>query len=270
MRKLLTTFALASALLALSPGSASAGGSWIELDGPAIVGTTVSPTGLFGDGQQAPVSAGPWVATLRPEAPGVERIALGPVQIVESNSWGWRATVTFVVPDVPTGEYWVDVRNEAGEGVGDLIGGFFVIAHTPLEGALWTRASTAEEQALIRLREVNHLRGVKDKLELALRDVEVTLYDRQATIERQTDRLTASGARIAELASELEDGSPTGTWTYVLAALAALLLAAGAFGLGRRSYATRTLVTGASRSWTENQEPPASADPNTSPLVAPK
>jgi hypothetical protein len=33
---------------------------------------------------------------------------------------------------------------------------------------------------------------------------------------------------------------------------------------------TRTLVTGARRSWTENHVEPASADPNTSPLVAPK
>jgi hypothetical protein len=39
---------------------------------------------------------------------------------------------------------------------------------------------------------------------------------------------------------------------------------------GRSPQATRTLLTGASRSWTENQVAPASAEPNTSPLVAPK
>ncbi len=38
----------------------------------------------------------------------------------------------------------------------------------------------------------------------------------------------------------------------------------------RCDQATRTLVTGASRSRTRNHEPPASAEPNTSPLVAPK
>ena len=98
--------------------------------------------------------------------------------------------------------------------------------------------------------------------------LEAIVLDRQATIERQAERLTAAGARITGLEADLAaTTSPTSTWLF--AGLIALVLAVAGFGVGRR-YATRTLVTGASRSWAENQEAPASAEPNTSPLVAPK
>ena len=82
------------------------------------------------------------------------------------------------------------------------------------------------------------------------------------------ERLTAAGARIAGLEADL-DATTTSNPTWPLVGLSASLLALAGFVLGRR-YATRTLVTGASRSWAENQDAPASAEPNTSPLVAPK
>ena len=171
--------------------------------------------------------------------------------------------MTFVVPEVPTGEYWVDIANDDGEGVGDLIGGFVVISRTPLEGRLWSRVSTAEAGRASANRAAGRLRDRQAQLEEAL-------SDRQATIERQAGRLTAAGARITGLESDLYAATAsTSTWPFWLAALIAVALAFVGFALGRR-YATRTLVTGASRSWAENHEAPASAEPNTSPLVAPK
>ena len=98
--------------------------------------------------------------------------------------------------------------------------------------------------------------------------LEAIVLDRQATIDRQAERLTAAGARITGLEADLAaTTSPNATWP--LSGLIALVLAVAGFVLGRR-YATRTLVTGARRSWAENQDAPASAEPNTSPLVAPK
>ena len=263
VRRFLIAKAVATSLVSLTPSVAQAGGSWIEFDGPLIVGTLVTGSGTFGNGQQAGVGAGPWFATLRPEEPGVDGIALGPVEVSRASSFGWRATVTFVVPEVPTGEYWVEIANDDGEGVGDLIGGFVVISRTPLEGRLWSRVSTAEAGRASANRSADRLRDRQGQLE-------ETLSDRRATIERQAERLTAAGARITRLESDLDaPTASTSTWPFRLAALMAVALAFVGFVLGRR-YATRTLVTGASRSWAENQEAPASAEPNTSPLVAPK
>ena len=264
MRRLLITLIFATVVIALTPGAGQAGGSWIEFDGPLVVGTRVTGSGTFGNGQQAGVGAGPWFATLRPEEPGVDDIALGPVEISRASSFGWRATVTFVVPDVPTGEYWVDIANDDGEGVGDLIGGFVVISSTPLEGRLWSRVSTAEAGRANANRSADRLRDRQGQLEESV--------ERSAGNDRASGR-TSHRCRGADHPS----GGPTSTkrrassptWPFWLAALMAVALAFAGFVLGRR-YATRTLVTGASRSWAENQDAPASAEPNTSPLVAPK
>ena len=165
------------------------------------------------------------------------------------------------MPDVPTGEYWVDVVNADGEGVGDLVGGFGVVSRTPLEGRLWSRVQRTEAQRARFDRAIEELRARQAQLE-------AIALDRQATIERQAERLAAAGVRITGLSADL-DATTTSNATWLLAGLIASLLALAGFVLGRR-YATRTLVTGAKRSWAENQEAPASAEPNTSPLVAPK
>jgi hypothetical protein len=255
---------MTAAIVAISPGSAQAGGSVIEFEGPAIVGTVVTGSGLFGNGQQAPVSAGPWFAELRSsEGAGIDPIPLGTVDIRKSAIFGWRAAVTFAVPDVPIGTYWIVVNNARGEGVGDLAGGVVLIANTPAEAALWKRATHAEQRAEMRGRWLRGLRERDDQLQ-------ATLEDRQATVDRQIERLTTANVRIADLGAQLSAtdpaSSPMPVWPLVLAGLG---LAALGFVVGRR-YATRTLVTGASRSWTENQEAPLSAEPKTSPLVAPK
>ena len=81
-------------------------------------------------------------------------------------------------------------------------------------------------------------------------------------------RAGGSPIEVPELAAARAPG-PIPLWPVALAG-AAFASAIAAFVLGRRPYATRTLVTGANRSWTENQDAPASAEPKTSPLVAPK
>ncbi len=227
-----------------------------------IVGSLVTGTGTFSSGQQEQVDAGPWFATLRLDPPGVGEILLGPVEVRRVSKYGSRATISFIVPDVPTGEYWIDVVNAEGQGVGDLVGAFGVISRTPLEGRLWSRLHRAEAERARSRRAVGALRSRQAQLE-------AIAGDRQATIERQAERLTAAGARITELQTDLAATTPKPAWPLWLAGVIALFLAVAGFALGRR-YATRTLVTGARRSWAENQEAPASAEPNTSPLVAPK
>jgi len=250
-------------LALLLPAPARAGGSWIEFDGPGIVGTTVTGSGTFGSGQQAPVGAGPWFAELQPsDGSAFDPIPLGEVGITKAAEFGWRATLTFTVPDVPVGEYWVVVHNAEGHGVGDLSGGSLVIATSGAEAALWRRASRAE----------GRVEGLGRRLDRSTdreQAAQASLAEAQATIDRQADRLASANDRIADLTEQGSSAATPGSGVPWWPILAGLALAAAGFVVGRR-YATRTLVTGASRSWAENQDTPASADPKTSPLVAPK
>ena len=97
--------------LAIPPGRAIAGGSWIGASRDyAAVGQTIAMHGRFGSGQQAGVREGPWYAYLRPNlGKAGSRVLLGPVDVHAAARGGWIASVSFTVPDVPGGRYWVDV-----------------------------------------------------------------------------------------------------------------------------------------------------------------
>jgi hypothetical protein len=266
MKRLRPMITAAGVCLVLLSGSAPAhaGGSTIEFPRWVLVGDTVTGHGAFGAGQQEAVSAGPWLATLESEKGVVNSIPLGEVEIVSVES-GWRATVTFVVPDVPTGSYSIWVANGQGEGVGDLVGGWMVIAHTPVEGRVLTRF----RELAVRDRSRTHaIKALRDARAALRRDLGVS----DGVAAAQATRLADLRATATDLQSRLEAASERPIWPFALAVLGATLLVVVAFLLGRRSgsYATRTLVTGASRSWTENHDEPESAEPKTSPLVAPK
>jgi hypothetical protein len=141
---------------------ASAGGSWLTVvevsegalpppgGGPAwaAVGATVRMRGGFCSGQQANPSEGPWFAYLRP-ATGGASLLLGPAEIVtsEGNACPWVATVSFAVPEVLGGSYWVDVCDEGcSTGVGDLSGGYLVVASSENEAKLMQQLTTLRLQ----------------------------------------------------------------------------------------------------------------------------
>jgi hypothetical protein len=146
---------LAVMMVPLLPTTASAGGSWLELrriegtggvsdgawGGWASAGSSVFMRGDFCTGQQDDPSAGPWTAYLRRDPSG-QRQPLGPVAIqpATGNGCPFSASVTFVVPDVETGMYWVDIcaDTRCATGVGDLIGATFAVATTRLEAKALT------------------------------------------------------------------------------------------------------------------------------------
>jgi hypothetical protein len=264
LRQLIVIVTAASLGLLAAPRQARAGGSVIDFPRWVLVGQTVTAHGTFGAGQQEPVSEGPWFATLESEKDIVAPIRLGQVQISPIGA-GWRATVTFVVPDVPTGSYSIWVANQHGDGVGDLVGGWTVIAHTPVEGRLLTRFRE------LAVRDRSHTHAIE-----ALRDARASLRRELGVSDglaaAQAARLADLRATTTDLQARVEAVSERPIWPFGVVALGAALLVVVAFLFGRRSgrYATRTLVTGASRSWTVNQDEPESAEPKTSPLVAPK
>ena len=109
------SYLVVTALLLLAVAQpARAGGSWLDVsDGASVrmgpwelpyagVGSTVTMRSEFSDGQQAPVSAGPWYAyiTLDTDVGGepTEPMLLGPVHIADTGGYPYVATTTFVRP----------------------------------------------------------------------------------------------------------------------------------------------------------------------------
>ncbi len=228
---LVMTAALMGSFL-LPADVAAGGGSIMQFPDAVAVGQVVTGSGTFGSGSQAPVSAGPWFATLDPEAGGVPEVALGPVTVTPADGM-WRASLTFTVPDVPTGAYGIWVANAQGEGVGDLTGGWTVIGATLTEAQQFVRLRALEYRLEVRDRSIDRLQQREEQLT-------ADLADRAATIDRQAERLADVGAQVALLEVELAASSDRGREPR--ADVAVLAGGSGrrrwsvvaAFGLGRR------------------------------------
>ncbi len=216
---------------------AAAGGSWLEvMDGDDVLvpGEIVTLTGTFGAGQQAAVAAGPWQASLRSDDERGSAVALGPVAISDGPDWGWRATVTFTVPTVPTGDYWVTVVNDQGEGVGDLIGGFVHVAPS-LEA--WR---------------VSVLRQRLERQQEATRKQVATVRDRLVDVRAELEATTSARDQLADRADDLERaregarnaGAQDAAWLPWLppAAALAVMMIVGLIGIGRRRTAKLRVV----------------------------
>jgi len=204
---------------------AAAGGSWLELEGGdrvLVPGETVTMSGTFGAGQQADISAGPWNGRLVPDGSKGPTVPLGAVTVSEGGSWGWRAAVTFAVPQVPTGEYWVQVVNDHGEGIGDLIGGSVKIAPSP---EAW-RVLVLEDRLR---RQEEAAREMRASLRGRLQDAQIRLADVTASRDELEDRVAELEAEVASaraVASSAREGAqPIVPWpAAVLVAISVLAL----------------------------------------------
>ena len=135
----------------------------------AGVGSTVTMRSEFSDGQQAPVRAGPWYAYITPDTDiggdRTEPMLLGPVHIADTGGYPYVATTTFVVPEVPTGSYWVNVCDlGCSHGVGDLDGGTIVLGATGSEAGLFARSRILTWMQEGDARTIRHLRVQRDQL----------------------------------------------------------------------------------------------------------
>ena len=163
------------------------------------------------------LSDGPYIAYLAPigiytlEHPRALR--LGEIQMVRSERWGMVASITFAVPEVPTGLYHLIYCNEpcTVNGIGDLMGGdAFYVAPTYREAALlarvdrlsWrlaeARQNTRQER---RTAETFDHRLDAQRHELAEAEVRV------ATLEAQLAEVRASAANADAPRTPLVPGS---------------------------------------------------------------
>jgi hypothetical protein len=275
MGRRVATLVVAIVSLSIAAPQAFAGGSFLTGRRDVSVGAVVTLRGSFGPGQQARVSEGPWYGYLIVKRPGPDRrLLLGPVEIRRSDRFNWLASITFTVPQVASGDYLVHVCDlGCHTGVGDLIGGYVFIA------------ATAEQARF--LRKLEHARSLLERARDDRARLKESTIEREARIEallqEQASReaeLRGAADREQELAASLasEQDRAGGYLAVTMAFGVALLLAllvivwmAARRPIGKaRDQAARTLVTGARRSATLNHEAPASPDPKTWPLVAPK
>lgn len=248
VRRLALLIVLVPVATLLSVPDASAGGSWLDVTGGqraridawvlsyAAVDSTVNMRSEFSNGQLAPVSAGPWFAYLGSDDAGEMRppLLLGPVDIATTGGYPYVATVSFTVPDVPTGYYSVTVCNLGCEliGVGDLIGGNFFVGSNSREARLGARLQILRWMHQGEAREI-------ERLTRQLRDSRLELDQAEVASARASTRAVLAGteavaARTANerLAGQLNDRDQAlERWRWATWLLVGALVATGVLAL---------------------------------------
>jgi len=160
-------------------------------------------------GQQAAVSAGPWYAYLRPDMNGGNRrsepILLSQVHI-EGSGYPLVASVTFRVPDVGAGYYWVDVCDlGCTQGVGDLVGGTIVLGVTDSEARLFARGLIFRWMHDFDARRIGALQKQRGQLQAAVSKEEDAVRAANSRANQASERATDALARVEEVQGLLED-----------------------------------------------------------------
>jgi hypothetical protein len=197
-----TAASIATVLVVLSVPPASAGGSWVEVRPRswARVGSEIRLGGTFCDGQQAPVTDGPWFAYLEPGAGPA--VLMGRVRITPNTGdyCQWRLTATLRVPAAAPGRYWLQVCDRAcTTGVGDLVGGgwFTVVSPAP------PRAQAIMTQRLrTRLRESAREGARQERL----------LGELGTSLDRAEARTHELRAAVGDLRNRLADEAAARRW----------------------------------------------------------
>ena len=226
---------LALLLLLAFARPATAGGSLVEFPrGWAVVGSSVTASEVFGRGQQAAVREGPWFAYLQSNDGDRRPILLAPVSISDAtgNVCCWRATLTFAVPPVEPGQYWVTVCDRGcTTGVGDLSGG-------PLYVAATERAGIAHE---VRADARYRLRTAERRSSRQLASAEEESKSLRARWSAAAFENRALQTELATAASDFRDERDrVPAWVWLLIGAAAGAMSAGVVGARRRRRPLRS------------------------------
>jgi hypothetical protein len=254
------TFAVAVFLLVVPVGSASAGGSWIDVThgdrvhfgtwdiAYASAGSIVTMRGAFSSGQQAAVREGPWYGYLRPDKEGdqqrTEPMLLGGVTI-EGDGYPYVARLSFRVPNVPTGYYWVDVCDlGCRQGVGDLVGGTIVLGATDAEARLFARGLILGWMHDFDVRRIADLLKRRGQLEAAIVEANDVGGAATSRARQANDRAAEAAAQVASVQDSLVTTTrQRDAWRLIgLVSLLLLLVAVAWIVFLRRRV--RTLVQG--------------------------
>jgi hypothetical protein len=228
--------AAAATVLVLIPASASRGGGMSSFEFEqdyVLTGETVTGRSTFYTDARATgrVENGPWHGYLLPAGTWIEPPTLpegatdvGPIAIEDRGDGRAVASITFTVPEVTTGGYFIGLCNvpctEAFDG--DLGGGWLSIAQTE-EGASLLRKLDTTEHRLDRSRNrlAYRLAGRISDVERPLEELESRLDRVEGSIELRLDRLE-SRLRTSLAADQ---GSGAAPWVTPLSAAAVVAFA---------------------------------------------
>jgi hypothetical protein len=226
MRRMVPLVAILWMLASAEP--ASAGGSTLDMIGGSRVtigdwnlsyasaGSSITMHGTFTPGQQAPVSEGPWYAYVSPQTGNGQPILVGSVGI-RGDGFPYVADVTFDVPSVEAGQYWVLVCDQGcKQGVGDLGGTSVVLAPTETEARAFARALIL---GWIHDQDVHVIESLRNQHEAlqAQRDAATdAARDAETQSEEATDRAEAASIQAAAAqASQAEAEHQRDLWRLV-------------------------------------------------------
>ena len=225
---------------------ASAGGSSLDVVNTATlrlgrwsldyttVASAVTLRGRFSKGQLSPVSAGPWYAYLTPYDGGdrSEPILLAPIDIIQTSSHSYAASVTFTAPLVPTGHYAVQACDLGCHvvGVGDLVGGNLVIGATKSEARVFARSQIMRWRHATDVHTIRSLtrqrEGLRSEVSTSAREVEEarSVADHAMLRAERADAEAADAARQHGVALE-DAGARVTVWRAIAATLLIMCLA---------------------------------------------
>jgi len=236
----LTLWVLLSVVV-LPPGTASAGGNWIEWDdryhvpGDTVVARNIFYPGRSANARQKIEAAGPYFAYLGAETSGwglpdpadESTIRLGRIELIWPGKdspfkghmrFNPRARIRFTVPDVPEGRYVVAFCNQActhrlADNV-DATGGFTVVP-TAIEARLRPRIDRLRADLYEHRREAG---GKRNRLERKLLAANARGREMGETLGALGSETRSLRAELAGVRSELR-ARPTVSQLVVAAAL---------------------------------------------------
>lgn len=246
MRRMLVGGTVTLLAMIAAPASMAGGMASFEFEedyvlvGESVTGRATFSTDVRGTGR---IENGPWHAYLLPSGTWIEppripegAIHLGPIAIEGGSDRGAVASITFTVPEVTTGGYFIGMCNVpcAESFVGDLGGGWLTIARTE-EGASLLRKLDKTDRQLNRVR-YRLARRIKD-VEGPLEQLEGRVDGVQSSIELRLDRLEE------RLRASLAPDQDRGGIPWGVALLAAGVLAVAALvGRSRRPPRPRPVL----------------------------
>jgi hypothetical protein len=194
VRRALCVAMTAVALQLVVTPAASGGGATFEFDDDyLVIGETVTGrTDVWlGATRTGDLEDGPFHAYLVPQnarypEEGLPEGArwLAPVTFEPLRGPYAMAKVSFVVPDVPAGGYGLMVCNDpcTGAGVGDLVGGWFSVAPSPLEARVQRLQDRLHWRVRAVQREVNRAKKLTEEGRVALEGRVDELQNRLADV----------------------------------------------------------------------------------------
>lgn len=246
----------------LAPAVPAGAGGWDSLvfREDQIVGEVATIRQRFFAGElqgTGPLDGGPYHAYLLPESRGGEFAAIEPPNVpndairlgtlsvsgpvIDDDGYPYGvASLSFVVPDVPTGQYRIGFCDDpcVHSKVGWLASAFITIVHTRYESVLLRQAELEQRRVTALRRDVRLAERDAEEIRSTLAETRAELR----TLEREQAGATTPSERASVAPVATATRAPEVSVTWWIALVSSLLGLVAGTALGRRSRAAQSPV----------------------------